>query len=113
MNSLFGELPDWIEPDAWNDYMAMRKRIKKPMSDRRMKQFIARCYELHKAGHDVNQSLDEASDHGWLDLYEPKDKSIRVKTSAENGFLAQPVRQRDPHAQDHLKAIKDKLRRVA
>jgi hypothetical protein len=110
---LFAELPDWIDPEAWADYMAMRNRIKKPMSDRRMKQFIARCYELHKAGHDVNQSLDEASDHGWLDLYEPKDKSIRVKTSSENGFLAQPVRPRNPKTPEYVKAIKDKLRRVA
>ena len=110
-------IPSWIDPEAWNDYMTMRKRIKKPMTDRRLRQFLARCYELKQAGHDVNQSLDEAADHQWLELYEPKDKAISFKTSAEadrtQAYIAEHSRAPDPQAREHLKAIKEKLRRVA
>lgn len=110
-------LPLWIDPEAWADYMAMRKRIKKPMSDRRLRQLVARCYELHTAGHDVNQSLDEAADHEWLELYEPKDKTISHKTSSEADKTAQALKQREERGYTappaSLKLVANKLRRTA
>ena len=33
-------LPEWVEPDAFADYVVMRSRIKKPMSSRRLRQFM-------------------------------------------------------------------------
>jgi hypothetical protein len=110
-------LPAYIDREAWEDYVAMRNRIKKPMSARRLRQLLARCYELKKAGHDVNQSLDEAADHQWLELYEPKDKTISIKATAEadrtQAYIAEHSRTRDPQAGERLREIKDKLRRVA
>jgi hypothetical protein len=69
-------LPSWIDPEAFSDYLGMRKRIKKPMTDRRMRQFMARLYELHQKGHDVNACLDAATDHQWLDAYPVSEKHI-------------------------------------
>jgi hypothetical protein len=34
-------LPSYIDPEAWADYEAMRKRIKKPMTQRVIRQKLA------------------------------------------------------------------------
>jgi hypothetical protein len=104
--------PEWLDQEALEDYMLMRKRIKKPMSERRMRQFMARIRELHEAGHDVNQSLDEATDHQWLDLYEPKDKSISRKPSAVVDATQDYLRRQSEHAERASKSqIPEHLRR--
>lgn len=54
----------------------MRAKIKKPMTTRRLKQFLSRLQELHSKGHDVNACLDAATDHQWLDVYPLKQEAI-------------------------------------
>jgi len=104
-------LPAWVDQEAFADYMAMRKRIKKPLTPRRLRQFMARLQELHEAGHDVNQSLDEATDHQWLDLYEPKDKSITRKPSAQVDSTQAYLRQQAEHA-SKASPMPDNLRKL-
>ncbi len=103
-------LPSWVDREAFADYIAMRKRIKKPMTDRRLRQFMCRLQELHDAGHDVNQSLDEAADHQWLDLYEPKDKSITRKVGAVTSGAQEWLKAQAEHAAKAT-PIPDHLRR--
>lgn len=65
-------LPSYIDPEAWSDYEAMRKRIKKPMTARSIRQKLALLQKYRDAGHDVNAILDTAAERCWLDFYEPK-----------------------------------------
>ena len=104
-------LPNWLDQEALDDYLAMRKRIKKPMTERRMRQFHKRLQELHEAGHDVNQSLDEATDHQWLDIFEPKDKSITRKPSAQVDSTQAYLRQQAEHA-SKAAPMPDNLRKL-
>ena len=75
-------LPSYIDPEAWGDYEAMRRRIKKPMTARVVRQKLALLQRFKDAGHDPNAILDAATNGHWLDFYEPRDVQITVKTTS-------------------------------
>lgn len=70
-------LPTWIDPEAWDGFLAMRNKIKKPLTDRARKMLLKRLTEMHSKGHDVNACLEQSEFHCWQDVYELKDKSIQ------------------------------------
>ena len=73
-------LPIWIDPEAWAEFVDMRKRIKKPLTQRAAERQLFRLFELKEAGHDPNAALIQSSDHYWQDCYAPKDMKIEPKS---------------------------------
>lgn len=69
-------LPAWIDRDAWNGYVDMRKAIKKPMTPRAELVVLKTLFQMRAAGHDPNEALDQSSVHNWIDVYVPKPKEI-------------------------------------
>ena len=68
------EIPPFINPEIWKDFEAMRKRIRKPMSERAKKLIVAKLQSL---GEDkANKILDQSIVNCWQDVYPLKtDKS--------------------------------------
>jgi hypothetical protein len=75
-------LPAWIDPEAWAEFVDMRKRLKKPLTQRSAERQLFRLFELKKAGHDPNAALIQSADHYWQDVYEPKDVKFEPKAKA-------------------------------
>ena len=69
-------LPAWIEKDAWQGYVDMRKAMKKPMTARAETLVLKTLYLLRERGHDPNLSLDQSTLHCWQDVYPLKDKEV-------------------------------------
>lgn len=93
-------LPPFIDPESWEDFVAMRKKIKKPLTERAAVRALAKLYALKEAGHDPNASLTQSADFYWQDLYEPKEVAFTKKAGAvKNEALAQ--------IQAHEKALQD------
>lgn len=67
-------IPDWVPAEAWEGYVEMRKRIKKPMTERAVALKIKALEEFRDAGHDLTRILDQSTENNWTDLYEPKDR---------------------------------------
>lgn len=67
------ELPDFVSPDSWFGFLEMRKKIKKPATERACAMLIKKLTMYHNAGHDVDAILDQSTVKGWQDLYELKD----------------------------------------
>ncbi len=67
---------EWIDPEAWNGFMEMRRAIKKPMTERAISMLVNRLEKLKQNGHDVNACLDQSTFHNWQDVYPLKDKEI-------------------------------------
>ena len=105
-------LPAWIDREAWEDYEAMRRRIKKPMTARVIRQKLARLQAFKSAGFDVNEVIDEATNGHWLDFY-ATEKPIpqRPVDEAANTaiYLASKPQEFD---RTGLERIKEELRRV-
>lgn len=65
-------LPEWIPVEPWDGFVEMRKKLRKPMTDRARDLKIADLQRLRDAGHDIGAILDKSTGNGWIDLYEPK-----------------------------------------
>jgi len=66
-------LPGWLPVDSWNSFVEMRKKIKKPMTDRAKELAIKKLEEFHNQRYDVQLIIDEAVMKNWQGFYLPKD----------------------------------------
>ena len=66
------EIPDWIQKDDWNDFVAMRKQIKKPMTDRAIKIILGKLENMKTRGINISLVLQNSIANNWQDVYEPK-----------------------------------------
>ena len=65
-------LPDWISQDSWDGFVEMRKKIKKPLTDRACTGIINK---LDKFGRqNANAILDQSTENCWQTVYELKEQ---------------------------------------
>lgn len=76
------EIPDWIPLEDWNDFVAMRKQIKKPMTDRAKRIVLGKLEDMKNRGVDVSIALQNSIANNWQNIYEPKVEMV-VKPSKE------------------------------
>jgi hypothetical protein len=62
-------LPDWIPVDAWGGYLDMRKKIKRPMTDRAISLAIGTLDRLRVDGNDPGAVLDQSTMNAWQGLF--------------------------------------------
>lgn len=61
------KIPPFINPEIWKDFEAMRKQIKKPMSERAKKLIVSKLQNL---GEDkANEILEQSIVNCWQDVY--------------------------------------------
>lgn len=67
-----GEIPPYLNPETWADWVAYRKSIKKPITETTFKHQIRELEKLHAAGHDVNECISQSIANGWQGIFPPK-----------------------------------------
>lgn len=65
-------LPDWMPKEAWSGYLAMRRKARKPPTERAVDLVIAKLERFVRKGHDPTQILDQSTQNNWTDIYEPR-----------------------------------------
>jgi hypothetical protein len=65
-------LPDWINQNDWNDFLEMRKSIKKSPTERAKALIINKLEKFYSAGADVSAILNQSTMNCWQDIYEIK-----------------------------------------
>lgn len=65
-------LPDWIPAEPWNEFVAMRKRIKKPLTEYATKLAIGKLIKLKDAGQDLTEVINESILRQWDSFYPMK-----------------------------------------
>lgn len=61
------KIPSFINPEIWKDFEAMRKQVKRPMSERAKKLIISKLQSL---GEDkANEILEQSIVNCWQDVY--------------------------------------------
>lgn len=63
------DLPEWISKEAWDGYVEMREKIKKPLTERAKKMAVRRLDELRRKGWDPSMVLDQSTFMDWQGLY--------------------------------------------
>lgn len=120
------QLPTFIDHEAWAGFCEMRaaKGKRAPFTQRAAKLILKTLQTLKDNGHDPNASLDQSTQNGWSDVYEPKQKTITKVSVREaektQAYLAeyQPVEvtpEQKAEVSERLKAVRQaiQLRRVA
>ncbi|MBP3932344.1 MAG: hypothetical protein J6D44_00505 [Pseudomonas sp.] len=96
------ELPGWIDREAWEGFAAMRKSIKKPMTQRAMDLAVKALAKLAEMGHAPAAVLNQSTLHSWIGLFEVKNATGQSNTrgnSAGKPSLSEQVRQRNAERQ--------------
>lgn len=110
-------LPAWIDSEAWDGYVEMRRAMKKPMTARAEALVVKTLYTLKDKGHDPNAALDQSTVHNWIDVYEPKPKEIanlnRTYTNGQRDQMTEAERVRADEARRDVMAKRRPLRSVA
>ena len=73
-------MPAWVPMDAWNGYLEMRAKKKKPMTQRAFTLAINALQEIKDAGKNVGVALDQSTLNGWTGLFPPKEAATSKGT---------------------------------
>lgn len=71
INPLSPQIPDWIPAEDWQNYCAMRSKIRKPMTSRAIELAITKLAELKAEGHDPAKILQNSVFNSYQGLFAP------------------------------------------
>lgn len=69
------ELPHWLPLEAWEAFLAMRVKIKKPATDYAQKLLVNKLAGFRERGLPPDQILNQSIENSWQDLYAPKNEA--------------------------------------
>lgn len=67
------ELPTWIDPKDWEDFRAMRKKSKHPITPEGERRALKKLITMREQGHDVQQIIDTTIERSYRGFFAPKD----------------------------------------
>ena len=67
-------LPDYIDPQAWADFVAMRRKkgSRAPWTEGAERLTLRKLAEMHEQGFDATASLEQSVMHGWAGVFPVK-----------------------------------------
>lgn len=65
-------LPDWINAETWNAFMAVREKKKAVQSDYAISLIVKKLGNWKDQGHDPNDIINTSVTNSWKDVFEPK-----------------------------------------
>lgn len=64
--------PDWVPKEPFEAFEEMRRKMRRPMTDRAKKLVIEKLDALRKLGNDPGQMLNQSIERGWMTVFELK-----------------------------------------
>lgn len=77
-------LPVWLPLEAWEAFLAMRIKIKKPATEYAQKLLLGKLAQFRERGHDPEQVLNQSIENSWQDLYLPKAEQLGMNTARKD-----------------------------
>lgn len=69
-------LPDFINETLWNDFKEMRKKIRKPMTEKAEELMVKKLTSFHEKKINVTKVLEQSILNNWQDIFEPKKSNV-------------------------------------
>jgi hypothetical protein len=60
---------DWIPADSWAGFLEMRKKMRRPPTDRAVALIVKQLERLRDDGHDPGAVLDQSTRNNWQDVF--------------------------------------------
>lgn len=70
-------LPDWVPQKPWDEFVAMRRRIRAPLTDHAKDLIVKELAALRTKGDDPGAVLDQSTRKGWRDVFKLKTEGGR------------------------------------
>lgn len=86
--------PEGIPADAWQGFVEMRIKIKKPMTDLAKRMAVGKVEKFVAMGHDPSEILNQSTFNGWQDLYEIKENNYATNGKVYTKGLSKSDRAR-------------------
>ena len=99
-------LPDWLPADAWAGFAEMRRKARKPLTERAMALAVKKLEALAAEGHDPGAVLDQSTMNNWQGLFPLKEQG-NGHTLRANGSA--PHRRNGSHGSPALDMLRDAL----
>lgn len=85
-------LPEWVPQKEWQDFEDMRRKLRKPMTDRARALIVAELFKL-RTRYDIAAVLEQSIRNSWQDVYELKGNTdVRRSNSSQKPAQRQPTR---------------------
>lgn len=76
------DLPPYVDKEAWNDFIDVRKKLKAVHTGRAINTLINKIEKYHGQGLDVNEMLEASIVSSWKDIYPLRKENGNGNTTA-------------------------------
>lgn len=105
------DLPDWLNADDWNDFVAHRKEIKKPLTDTAKRRMLMKLYRMKEAGENISAVIEQSIVNGWQDAWPAKQQY--TKPQAHQDYKPEPEPEYDEEkAKENLERLQSEIGKV-
>jgi hypothetical protein len=87
------QIPEWVSPATWADFVEMRKRIRAPLTDAAVKLSIRELTKLRAAGQDPNAVIEQSVMNSWRGLFPVKENGTHGQQQTFEERRQQQARQ--------------------
>lgn len=77
-------LPDWMPAEQWAGFIDMRKKQKKPLTNRAIHLAIGTLDKLRASGQDIAAVLDQSTMNSWLGLFAVVERRADTRNTNTN-----------------------------
>jgi uncharacterized protein YdaU (DUF1376 family) len=88
--------PEWIPLETWYAFLEMRKKMKKPPTEKAIELLIAKLKKFKDAGQDIQAVLEKSITSGWQDVFEIKENKSFAQQAADVARTTVPAVNRGP-----------------
>jgi uncharacterized protein YdaU (DUF1376 family) len=89
-------LPEWIPLETWQSFLEMRKKIKKPPTEKAVELLIAKLKKFKDAGQDIQAILEKSITSNWQDVFEIKENKTFAQQAADVARTTVPAANTGP-----------------
>jgi uncharacterized protein YdaU (DUF1376 family) len=83
--------PEWIPLDTWFAFLEMRKKMKKPPTEKAVELLLAKLKKFKDAGQDVQAILEKSITSNWQDVFEMKENKSFAQQAADVARITVPA----------------------
>lgn len=76
-------LPPGLEREDWDDFVAHRKEIGKPMTEPAKRRALMKLHRMREAGENLTQVIEQSMDCNWTGLWPVKRKENKPQAHQE------------------------------
>ncbi len=88
--------PEWIPLETWYAFLEMRKKMKKPPTEKAVELLLAKLKKFKDAGQDVQAILEKSITSNWQDVFEIKENKTFAQQAADVARTTVPARNSGP-----------------